>query len=133
MADYDTHDYSDKNLRLPIVWGPSYATGVSVFGSLGKFDYAAEVKNTSLSSRPETWSIKDTDFAHPTVSTRLGFRPDEMWSFGLSGSAGSYLLPEAFLADRSQHRRLSRNCPRAGRLLRMASSAALGGDIRDTL
>ena len=29
----------------PVIWGPSYATGVSVSGRLGRFDYAAELKN----------------------------------------------------------------------------------------
>ncbi|MEO5738436.1 MAG: hypothetical protein ABIQ82_13360, partial [Variovorax sp.] len=54
-APYDgintfNNSYSDKILRVPIVWGPSYATGLSVAGHLGKFEYAAEVKNASLSS-----------------------------------------------------------------------------------
>jgi len=33
--------YYDKYLRLPVIWGPSYASGFSVSGALGKFDYAA--------------------------------------------------------------------------------------------
>src|SRR5450759_5171047 len=40
----------------PVIWGPSYASGISVSGRLGQFDYAAELKNSSLSSRPESWS-----------------------------------------------------------------------------
>ncbi|HSP44624.1 MAG TPA: hypothetical protein VLO30_01400, partial [Chthoniobacterales bacterium] len=47
----------DKYEYHPVIWGPSYATGVSVAGRLGQFDYAAEVKNASLSSRPESWPI----------------------------------------------------------------------------
>src|SRR5438876_6179083 len=43
----------------PVIWGPSYASGVSVSGRLGKFDYAAEIKNSSLSSRPESWSVTE--------------------------------------------------------------------------
>src|SRR5438132_1525191 len=50
----------------PLIWGPSYATGVSVSGTLGRFDYAAELKNASLSSRPESWSATEVDFEHPT-------------------------------------------------------------------
>jgi hypothetical protein len=86
---------ADKYQRIPIIWGPSYATGLSVFGALGKFDYAAEVKNSALSSRPEAWEIGEVGFSHPTYSGRLGWRPDEMWKFGISASVGPYLLPSA--------------------------------------
>jgi hypothetical protein len=79
----------------PVIWGPSYASGVSISGQLGKFDYAAEMKNSSLSSRPESWSLTEVGFDHPTFSGRLGFRPNEAWSFGVSASDGAYLRPEA--------------------------------------
>jgi len=79
----------------PVIWGPSYATGISVAGRIGQFDYAAEVKNASLSSRPESWPITRRDFEHPTVNGRLGFRPNEMWTFGFSASDGAYFRPEA--------------------------------------
>jgi hypothetical protein len=79
----------------PVIWGPSYATGVSVAGRLGQFDYAAEVKNASLSSRPESWPITRRDFDNPTVSGRVGFRPNEMWNFGFSASDGAYFREEA--------------------------------------
>ena len=84
-----------KRLRLPVIWGPSYTTGIAVFGQLGKFDYAAEFKNSSLSSRPETWDGTVVQWQHPTVSGRLGYRPDTMWNFGASASVGSYLDREA--------------------------------------
>src|SRR6266849_3572477 len=29
----------------PVIWGPSYASGASISGRLGQFDYAAEIKN----------------------------------------------------------------------------------------
>jgi hypothetical protein len=87
--------YSDKYLRLPIIWGPSYASGVSVSGSLGKFDFAAELKNASLSSRPESWDLTQIGFDHPTFSGRAGVRPNEMWNAGFSGSIGPYFRPEA--------------------------------------
>src|SRR5256886_13458762 len=45
----------------PVIWGPSYASGVSFSGRLGMFDYAGEMKNTSLSSRPESWNATETD------------------------------------------------------------------------
>ena len=86
---------ADKYEYNPVIWGPSYATGVSVAGRIGKFDYAAEIKNASLSSRPESWPITQMDFDNPTVSGRLGFRPNEMWTFGFSASDGAYFRPEA--------------------------------------
>ena len=95
VPDYETGDYSDKVLRLPIVWGPSYASGVAVTGTLGRFDYAVELKNASLSSRPESWNITQTGFDNPTVNSRIGFRPNEMWNVGFSASSGPYLLAEA--------------------------------------
>jgi hypothetical protein len=86
---------TEKYERNPIIWGPSYASGLAVFGAIGKFDYAAEIKNASLSSRPESWDATEIGWEHPTFSGRLGFRPNEMWNLGFSTSAGPYLRPEA--------------------------------------
>ena len=80
---------------LPLVWGPNYASGASVFGRVERLDYAVELKNASISSRPEAWDATDLGWEHPTVSGRLGFRPDASWNFGVSGSHGAYLLPAA--------------------------------------
>src|SRR5438067_3217727 len=79
----------------PVIWGPSYASGVSFSGRLGRFDYAAEMKNSALSSRPESWNATETDFDHPSFNARLGFRPNQMWNFGVSVSDGAYFRPEA--------------------------------------
>jgi hypothetical protein len=79
----------------PVIWGPSYASGISVSGRLGRYDYAAEMKNAALSSRPESWNVTETGFDHPTFSGRLGFRPNEIWNFGLSASDGPYFRSEA--------------------------------------
>src|SRR5881398_2328379 len=79
----------------PVIWGPSYASGISVSGRLGRFDYAAEMKNASLSSRPESWNATETDFDHPSFNGRLGFRPNQMWNFGVSVSDGAYFRSEA--------------------------------------
>jgi hypothetical protein len=79
----------------PVIWGPSYATGISASGRLGLFDYAVEMKNASLSSRPESWYITENGFDNPTFSSRVGFRPNEAWNFGFSGSEGPYLRREA--------------------------------------
>src|SRR5947208_3481552 len=80
---------------IPVIWGPVYATGISVAGRIGQFDYAAEVKNAALSSRPESWNATEIGFDHPTVSARVGFRPNQMWNFGFSASDGAYFRPEA--------------------------------------
>ena len=79
----------------PVIWGPSYATGISVSGRLGQFDYAIEMKNASLSSRPESWYITENGFENPTFSGRIGFRPNEAWNFGFSASEGPYFRREA--------------------------------------
>jgi hypothetical protein len=84
-----------KRSWLPIIWGPSYATGVSVSGSAGRWDYAAEVKNASLPSRPDSWSPWEEDGSHPTVTGRVGYRPDAAWAFGVSASHGTYLRSDA--------------------------------------
>ena len=78
---------------LPIIWGPAYTAGWSVFGSLEKFDYAFEFKNASISSRPPAWNPFEVGWAHPTGSGRLGHRPNAMWNIGASFSHGAYLLP----------------------------------------
>ena len=94
-GDFSGDEFSDRHLRQPIIWGPSYASGISMFGRVGQFDYAAEVKNASLSSRPETWDATETTWDNPAFSSRIGFRPNEVWNFGVSGSSGTYLRPEA--------------------------------------
>lgn len=80
---------------LPLLWGPSYASGLSISGRLDWFDYAMEIKNASISSRPDAWDLTQRNFDHPTFTTRLGARPSPEWSFGTSFSHGSYLLDEA--------------------------------------
>jgi len=85
----------DKYVSLPIIWGPSYASGAAFFGRSGKFDYAVEMKNTALSSRPEVWDAAQTQWQHPTFSGRLGYRPNFDWNLGFSASTGSYLQPQA--------------------------------------
>jgi hypothetical protein len=88
-------DYQDKYMRVPIVWGPSYASGVSVSGTIDKFDYAWEIKNAGLSSRPQSWDLTEVGMDHPAFSGRIGLRPNEIWNLGFSASSGPYLLPEA--------------------------------------
>ena len=88
-------EYADKDERSPLIWGPSYASGVAAMGEIGRFSYAAEVKNASLSAKPDSWTDDSTLSSQPTVSAHLGYRPDMRWNFGLSASTGSYLRPSA--------------------------------------
>jgi hypothetical protein len=85
----------DKYRRIPIIWGPSYASGASVSGAIGRLDFAAELKNASLSSRPDTWDVAQTQWQNPTWSGRIGYRPNEQWNLGFSASTGTYLRPLA--------------------------------------
>jgi len=85
----------DDYRSVPIIWGPSYTSGAAVFGKAGKIVYAAELKNASLSSRPEAWNPTQTQWQQPTLGGRIGLQPDERWNFGFSASSGSYLRPSA--------------------------------------
>ncbi len=80
-----------RYLRLPLIWGPSYASGAAIFGHIGKFEYAAEVKNSSLSSRPDDWDATQVQWRRPTFTARLGWRQNQSWNMGASGSIGTYL------------------------------------------
>jgi len=84
-----------KGEWVPIIWGPAYTTGGSLFGSISDFDYAFEFKNASVSSHPEQWGPDDTAWRYPTIAGRLGFRPDPAWNHGVSFSIGPYLYSEA--------------------------------------
>jgi hypothetical protein len=94
VADQPATD-KDQSLRLPILWGPSYAKGVAVSGEWRRLTYAAEVKSAALSSRPSTW--EDTEFfdGNSTISARVGYRPNPMWNVGFSTSNGPYLKESA--------------------------------------
>lgn len=96
-ADFVHIEADEKYDYLPILWGPSYATGAAVSGRLGRFEFAAEIKNAGPSSRPEVWSIRDLGFSRPSYSARVGFRPDLRWSFGVSAGDSAFLIP--FAAD----------------------------------
>lgn len=78
----------------PLIWGPSYASGASLSGRIEQFDYAFEVKNAALTSRPESWNLTEVGIDRPTISARVGFRPSQMWNFGVSFSRGPYLRSE---------------------------------------
>jgi hypothetical protein len=94
-ADFLAVSSDEKYEYQPVIWGPDYATGASVAGKAGRFDYAAEIKNSALSARPESWDATSVGFDDPTFSGRVGYRPNAMWNLGLSGSEGSYFRPDA--------------------------------------
>jgi hypothetical protein len=85
----------EKGTWLPIIWGPVYSTGWSIFGTAGKFDYALDLKNAAISSHPYAWDLNDSFWRYPTVSGRLGFRPEPAWNHGISFSIGPYLSTDA--------------------------------------
>ena len=91
----DDGEKEDKEHRLPVIWGPNYGSGVAVSGQIEKFQYAFELKNAALASRPDRWSVVNQQWQNPTFSGRLGYRPDEAWSLGFSASSGPYLPPSA--------------------------------------
>jgi hypothetical protein len=82
---------TEKLLRLPIIWGPDYTAGAAVLGAIGRFDYAVEAKNASLSAHPDSWSPAQTRWHHPSFDGRIGVRPSVSWNFGVSASEGPYL------------------------------------------
>lgn len=82
---------------LPAVWGPSYTSGFRFDGTSDIWDYALEVKNDALSSRPSEWDLWNHGLYGSALSWtgRLGVRPMTDWNIGVSGSAGAYLIPNA--------------------------------------
>ena len=84
-----------KRRWVPIVWGPSYASGAAAFLRLAPFDFALEVKNAALSSRPSVWNDHDERWRQPTVGGRVGSTPGPAWSLGASASHGPYLRAAA--------------------------------------
>jgi len=88
-------DPTEKFEYNPVIWGPVYASGFAVSGRVESFDYALEMKNALPTSRPSSWTITFNGFDQPAFDGRIGFRPSELWNFGISGSEGAYFRPEA--------------------------------------
>lgn len=88
--------HTNKESWSSIIWGPAYANGISAFGTVGKLDYAFEIKNTSAGSNPEEWELGEGDFHDPFYAGRIGYRPNTAWAFGLSLSHGPFLDSDAF-------------------------------------
>lgn len=82
----------NKQDWVPIVWGPSYATGISLFGRVDVFEYAFEIKNAGIASRPQAWDgVQDGFRTNPTFTGRVGLRPSPEWTLGTSFSHGPYM------------------------------------------
>jgi hypothetical protein len=81
--------------NIPLIWGPDYTSGASVAGQIDKFEYAVEIKNSALSSRPKSWDATQVGFDHPVFNARFGLQPNESWDMGVSVSNGPYFRPEA--------------------------------------
>ncbi|EDY81431.1 hypothetical protein VDG1235_1049 [Verrucomicrobiia bacterium DG1235] len=93
--DFPGTEVSDKWLYNynPIIWGPVYATGFAASGKRSKFEWAVEIKNAALTSRPEYWTLGYDDFDFPSYSARIAWKPDLRWTVGLSASEGPYFGP----------------------------------------
>lgn len=81
-----------KTTWLPVIWAPAYTQGLSLFGALGKWDYAFNYHNFSPSTRGNAWN--EARFEHPAISGRLGYRPNPSWRLGANLSRGPYIQPE---------------------------------------
>ena len=88
---------ADREKWMPAIWGPSYTSGFRLDGTAAIFDWAFEIKNNSLSSRPSEWDLWDHGLYGQglTYTGRFGVRPATDWNIGFSGSSGAYLLPNS--------------------------------------
>jgi hypothetical protein len=104
LGDLVPDEGQNEYAHNPLIWGPSYTTGVALFGHRGRFDYAIEIKNVGPSASPESWSVTAVGFERPAMNGRIGFRPDARWRLGFSFSDSTYVVPVAVRASgRSQN------------------------------
>ena len=86
----------NKPQWLPAIWGPSYATGLSLFGRIDALEYNLEIKSAGLSSRPEAWDALQNGWpSSPVFSGRLGWHPGPEWNLGASFSRGPFMQDSA--------------------------------------
>lgn len=81
-----------------LVWGPAYAQGAAVFGSVNQLDYGLEIKNAAIGSAPEEREFGEGDFSDPVISGHLGYRRDAALAYGLSFSRGPFVDSDAILS-----------------------------------
>lgn len=85
---------ADQRNRIPVQWGPVYATGAALRAAGEHWNFAAEIKNAGLSSRPTTWDEDgDEVWSAPAFAARLGWSPSPAWHLGASWARGVYLAP----------------------------------------
>lgn len=85
---------SDERKRIPVIWGPSYATGSAIVIGDETREAALEIKNAGLSSRPSTWDDIDSElWQTPALAARIGWRPTLGCDIGISAARGCYLSP----------------------------------------
>jgi len=82
-----------------IIWGPAYAQGAAVFGSINKLDYGLEIKNAAIGSAPDERRFGEGDFNDPIISGRFGYRQDASLAYGLSFSRGPFVDSDAILSS----------------------------------
>ncbi len=86
----------NKPAWWPVVWGPSYATGISFSGGMGDFDFTLEAKNASVSSRPAVWDAIDTGWdTDPIWTGRVVWHPLPEVTVGVAHTTGPYLRARA--------------------------------------
>lgn len=84
----------NKDTWVPVVWGPSYATGASVAFGMGAVDVLVEAKQAAVSADPDSWDEwqRDTD---PTFTGHIAWHPRPEWRLGASYSEGPHLRDAA--------------------------------------
>ncbi|MFH1567662.1 MAG: hypothetical protein ABIL09_06635 [Gemmatimonadota bacterium] len=81
--------YRDAAVRpgrgMPIVYDACWNTGVEVFGTASRLDYALALTKGTVSN-PGSWDNEGAQLV-----THFGFRPSMGWKLGVSTAVGSYL------------------------------------------
>lgn len=95
-ADFIQEEEEEEGYEhSPVIWGPGYSSGALVSVGVGSWDAAVALKNSAAASRPESWSVTDVGFAHPTLEGHVAYHPNMAWTLGLSASEGPYFREEA--------------------------------------
>ncbi|MBI5366395.1 MAG: hypothetical protein HZA54_05125 [Planctomycetes bacterium] len=96
QAQLNRWDLEDKKtLWQPMIWGPVYATGAQLFGTVGVFDWRVAVTNAAPGERPDEWEWKAGDEQAPAWAVRLGAAPLPGLVVGLNYAWGPYLRDRA--------------------------------------
>lgn len=86
---------ADEINRIPIMWGPVYATGAAMGWNGHAWELAVEAKEAGLSSRPQFWGHEtQAIWREPAIAARAAWRPSATWQTGISWAQGVYLRPQ---------------------------------------